>query len=561
MMTSAPHLPPAYSRLDTSKLERVLTKAMECSPMLILLFDHATLQPLYLNGKAEQILNPGRRVNWDQTPYTLARFIGPSSLDSFQSEVRSHLNVLGRWQGWIDLLNVSGNELAVFATLSHVSPETGICYICLQALLPDSLQDNRRAKASDQDFLNALLNHLPAWVYFKDKAGRYLRASKSLANHVGREDPRDLIGRTNFDFFPVERAAATHADEQAIQSTHQPLVDREEQETLPDGRVLYVSTTKLPLHDGEGSLIGTFGISHNITARKNTEKERRELELQLQLSHKLESIGMLAAGIAHEINTPTQFITDNTRFLQTAFKQLADALARFRALSATAPDLAASAAAIEAETELDYHLAEIPRTLEQTLDGLGRVARIVGSLKEFSHPQTLEREPADLNRAIETTIAVARHEWKYVADVVTELDPALPPVCCVLDEFNQVILNLIINACHAISDALKVSGADKGVITLRTRHDDTSAWIEISDTGAGIAPEIRDRIFELFFTTKRAGKGTGQGLALVRTIIVQHHGGTIDFTTEVGRGTTFRIQLPLVPSTDATQLRRPSPLS
>jgi len=527
-------------------LERVLTKALERSPMLIVLFEHATHRLLYLNGKAQQILNPGQRVDWNETPYTLADFIGPSSLDLFQSEVCSHLSVLGRWQGRIDLLNVWGNEFSVFATLSQISPEPGVRFVCLQIIQADTLQERQRATATDQDFLNALLNHLPDWVYFKDKTGRYLRASKSLATHVGRDDPRDLIGHTLFDFSTVERAAAIHAREQAILATQQPILDQEENETLPDGRVVWVSTTKLPLHNIEGDLLGTFGVSRDITARKRTEQEGRELELQLQLSHKLESIGMLAAGVAHEINTPTQFITDNTRFLQGAFGQLAAAFARYRALVATKPELAAAAAAIEAETELDYHLAEIPRTLEQTLDGLGRVARIVGSLKEFSHPHTLERKPADLNRAIETTIAVARHEWKYVAEIATELDPALPPVPCILDEFNQVILNLIINACHAIADALKISKSEKGRITIRTRSDATSAWIEVSDTGVGIPAEIHDRIFELFFTTKRADKGTGQGLALVRNIVVQHHGGSVDFITEVGHGTTFRVQLPLV---------------
>ena len=558
-MTSAPHLPTSFSLVETPTLQRVLTKALERSPIIIVLFEQTTHRLLYMNGKAQQILNPGLRVDWNESPYTLADFIGPSSLDVFQSEVCSHLSVLGRWQGRIDLLNVWGNEVPVFAALSQISPEPGVRFVCLQTIPSDPLQDKRRATATDQDFLNALLNNLPDWIYFKDKSGRYLRASKSLATHVGKDDPRDLIGHTHFDFSTVERAAAIHADEQTILETQQPILDHEEKETLPDGRVVWVSTTKLPLHNLEGDPIGTFGVSRDITARKHTEQEGRALELQLQLSHKLESIGMLAAGVAHEINTPTQFITDNTRFLQGAFGQLSAAINRYRTILAGLPAHAADAAKIEDETELDYNLAEIPRTLEQTIDGLGRVARIVGSLKEFSHPHTLERKPADLNRAIATTISVARHEWKYVADVVTEFDPALPAVPCILDEFNQVILNLIINACHAIGDALKITRAEKGVITIRTRHDATSAWVEVCDTGVGIPPEIHDRIFELFFTTKRADKGTGQGLALVRNIIVQHHGGAVDFITEVGRGTTFRIQLPLVAPDVSTPLARPLP--
>ncbi|MFA6288341.1 MAG: ATP-binding protein [Opitutaceae bacterium] len=552
MTTTAPHLPPVFSRMEPAILERVLSKALERSPMLIVLFDPATTQLLFMNGQAQQVLNPGRRIDWSLAAYSLSDFIGPSSRDSFDSEVRSHLSVLGRWQGGLDLLDACGSEVSLFATLSMVSLGPGTRYICLQALQPDALRDNRKAKASDQDFLNALLNHLPDWVYFKDKAGRYLRASKSLATHVGHDDPRALIGHTDFDFFSVDHAASVHTDEQTILATRRPMIAHEENETLPDGRVVWVSTTKLPLHDTGGELLGTFGVSRDITARKNTERERRELELRLQLAHKLESIGMLAAGVAHEINTPTQFIADNTRFLKGAFARFADAIGRYRALAAVNPGMAQEASRIEADNELAYHLGEIPRTLDQTLDGLGRVVRIVGSLKEFSHPNTLERLPADLNRAIETTLAVARHEWKYVADVVTEFDPALPPVPCILDEFNQVVLNLVINACHAIEETLKSSGAGKGLITIRTRRDAASAWIEISDTGAGIPAEIHDRIFELFFTTKRADKGTGQGLALVRNIVVQHHAGSVDFTSEVGRGTTFRVQLPLVAPADAS---------
>lgn len=556
--TSAPHFPPAFCKLDMPTLDRVLTKTIERSPMLILFFDPGTLDLLYLNGKAQQQLNPGQRIDWSQSPHPLSSFVGPSSIDVFQSEIHSHLNVLGRWQGRLSLLNACGNEFAVFATLSRITSDPGVHYVCLQAIQPDALQSGSRAAATDQDFLNALLNHLPDWVYFKDKNGRFLRVSQSLATHVGRDDPRTLIGRTDFDLFSVDLAASIHADDQVILASQTPMIDHEEKETLPDGRVVWMSTTKLPLRNIEGQLLGIFGVSRNITARRHTEQERRELELQLQLAHKLESIGMLAAGVAHEINTPTQFVTDNTRFLKDAFRQLAAALERYRAL--VPPGSAADAARIDADNDLAYHLGEIPRTLDQSLEGLERIARIVGSLKEFSHPHTLERKPADLNRAIETTLAVARHEWKYVAEVVTELDPDLPPVPCVLDEFNQVILNLVINACHAIGDALKVSGASKGVITVRTRRDDTHAWIEVADTGPGIPPEIRGRIFELFFTTKRADKGTGQGLALVRNIIVQHHGGAVDFISEVGRGTTFRIQLPLVPPEIApAPARQPSP--
>jgi signal transduction histidine kinase len=288
----------------------------------------------------------------------------------------------------------------------------------------------------------------------------------------------------------------------------------------------------------------------DITERKQAEAERREMENRLQLAHKLESVGRLAAGVAHEINTPTQFVADNARFLTTGFAHLNAIIASYRALKAKAVahgDCAAELATVEAaelEHELDYLAGEIPRTLEQSLDGLGRIARIVGSLKEFSHPNATERSLADLNRAIEIAVAVSRHEWKYVADVVTELDPELPGVPCMLDEVNQAILNLIINAAHAISDVVKPTGG-RGRITVRTRHEPDWAIIEVADTGTGIPAEIRSRIFEPFFTTKGIGQGTGQGLAIVRGIVVKGYHGRVDFTTEVGRGTTFRLALPI----------------
>jgi len=406
---------------------------------------------------------------------------------------------------------------------------------------------------SDHELLQALLETLPESVFFKDLNGRYIRVSRALARKAGRSDPRELMGLTDFDRFTPEHAKPAYENEQRIIRTGQPIIDLEEKETWQDGRVTWVSSTKLPLRDSGGRIVGTFGISRDITERKLAERENRELQVQLQLAQKLESIGRLAAGIAHEVNTPNQFITDNTRFLEGAFAQLTALLKAHRALRDAAAGqpalagLAQAAAAAEKEQELDYLLEEIPKTIRQTLDGLSRVARIVRSLKEFSHPGDSQRAPVNLNHVIDIAVNVSRHEWKYVAEVVTDFDPALPPVPCVVDEFNQVILNLVINAAHAIESALKTrpGGPAQGTITIRTRRDGAHALVEIEDTGAGIPEEIRPRIFDPFFTTKEVGKGSGQGLAIVRNVVVKHHQGSVDFTSEVGRGTTFRIRLPL----------------
>ena len=309
--------------------------------------------------------------------------------------------------------------------------------------------------------------------------------------------------------------------------------------------------------DKQGKPVRMMGIVIDITENKLAEQERQAKEAQSSLSQKLESVGRLASGVAHEINTPMQFITDNTQFLKRAMSSLTEVIGAYRAIneivaSGNKPDEAlALARATEETNELEYLLGEIPRTFDETMSGLQRVTHIIKSLKEFSHPNTTAKHPADLNKAINTTIAVSRHEWKYVAEVVTELDPDLPMIPLCIDEMNQVMLNLIVNAAHAIGDALKQRGEAKGVITLRTKQEGDSVLVEVQDNGTGIPESAQNHIFEPFFTTKGVGKGTGQGLAIIRTIVVKNHGGTIAFTTESGKGTTFHIRLP-IPTADET---------
>jgi signal transduction histidine kinase len=276
------------------------------------------------------------------------------------------------------------------------------------------------------------------------------------------------------------------------------------------------------------------------------------LEGQLRQAQKLEAIGQLAAGIAHEINTPTQYVGDNAAFIKESWTGLDELLRTVRSVTEETkngkPLSAETVAQLERGVEkadLDYLLDEVPRSLNQTLDGVRRVAKIVQAMKEFSHPGGDEKAPIDINHAIDTTLTVARNEWKYVAEVKTEFDRSLPLVPCLAGEFNQVILNLVTNAAHAISDKNGNSGQTLGQITIRTRRQDDWAEIQIEDTGCGVAERNRSRVFELFFTTKEAGRGTGQGLALAHTIIVKKHGGQIWFQSEEGRGTTFFVRLPL----------------
>jgi two-component system NtrC family sensor kinase len=295
----------------------------------------------------------------------------------------------------------------------------------------------------------------------------------------------------------------------------------------------------------------TADLVKEIAERKGAEHERQIMEVQLRQSQKLEAIGQLASGIAHEINTPTQYIGDNTRFLKDSFETIArllhshEALLKAARTNSLTPDVVVQAEQILAASDLNYLFAEIPPAINQTLEGIDRVSKIVKAMKEFSHPGGKDKTPSNLNKAVECTVMVANNEWKYVADLNLELDPDLPLVPCYLGEFNQCILNLVINASHAIADVIKQKPGTKGLITVRTRRDDNHVEVWVTDTGTGIPEAVRPKIFEPFFTTKEVGKGTGQGLSIIYTNIVKKHGGTVRFETETGKGTSFILRLPM----------------
>ena len=289
---------------------------------------------------------------------------------------------------------------------------------------------------------------------------------------------------------------------------------------------------------------------HDLTQLKRAEKERQLMEVQLRQAQKLESIGQLAAGIAHEINTPTQYIGDNTRFLREAFDAIIEMMRDYHQLlgaakaAACLPEPIARIEAALVRRDMEFLCAQVPTAIQETLEGVDRVSKIVRAMKEFSHPGGT-KVASNLNKALESTITVARNEWRYVADLELKLDPDLPLVSCFLGEFNQAVLNLIVNAAHAINDVIKLKPGTKGLITVQTRHDGDQVEVRVSDTGTGIPEAVRPKIFDPFFTTKDVGKGTGQGLAIVYGAIVSRLGGSVNFETEMGRGTTFILRLPV----------------
>ncbi len=658
------------NRLERKRVEDVLRKlsqAVEQSPVSVVITD--------LNGNIEYVNLKFSRL----TGYSFEEVLGknPSILKSGETPAEEYARLWEtitageEWRGEFHNRKKNGELYWETASISPIRDSEGAITHFLA--VKEETTEKKRVEdelKSERHLFRTLMDTVPANIYFKDGTGRFLRVNHSMTNHFGLSDPGQILGRTDFDFFSQEHAQQAYRDERKIIESGQPLLDLEEKETWPDGRITWVSTSKMSLVDPEGIVIGTFGISRDITKRKLMEdalhkahremtdlvdsipsiiikldhegkiiqwnrtatetlgiplaaaigrrlekckikwdlskvigviaesskdrhlhrledvryerpdgtkgllsitlsflgremdqeeglilsatdiSERRELENHLRQAQRIESIGQLAAGIAHEINTPTQYVGDNIRFLQESLGGLIDLLDVYGQLSeavrtgSLTPELSNLVEASAREADIEYLKAEIPKAIQQSLEGVAQVSKIVRSMKEFAHPGQTEKVATDLNRAIESTLTVARNEWKYVAEVVTDLDPSLPLVPCHSGDFNQVILNLLTNGAHAIATKVKETG-EKGTIGVQTRRVDGWAEIRVRDTGTGIPPEIQSKIFDPFFTTKEVGKGTGQGLAISHSVVVDKHGGSISFETEVGRGTEFIVRLPL----------------
>jgi len=294
-----------------------------------------------------------------------------------------------------------------------------------------------------------------------------------------------------------------------------------------------------------------LGQDKRLTVLIRDVTQRKTLETQRAQAQKMESIGQLAAGVAHEINTPIQYIGDNMAFLQESYQKLELLLNAYGELLDEVPASHAlqpridHIAKLHSQFNIAYLRREAPRAIEQSLEGLEQVASIVATMRDFSHPGSPEMTPTDVNYLIEGATVISRNGWKYVADLQMDLDPNLSHVVCSPGELRQVLLNLIVNATDAITDAIQPGSLQKGLIRIASRQDGEIAEIRVKDSGIGIPEAIRAKVFDPFFTTKEVGKGSGQGLALAYTTIVSRHAGSIEFESEVGVGTTFVVRLPI----------------
>ncbi len=437
----------------------------------------------------------------------------------------------------------AARRLALFAIALAVLIAAGVSLFVSQGLvrgITARLRDEKKLLWAAHQEAEVFIQAVPSILIGVDQNSCIARWNSSAARAFGLPED-EVVGKKLADC-GIQWLGDDLREEIRSWSSQQG-AQRREFQFEKDGRIRLLGLTITPVQV-TGEKMATLVIGSDIT-------DQRAMEGQLRQAQKLESVGQLAAGIAHEINTPTQYIGDNVRFLKDSFADLQGLLASYERLLVAAKANTLSSETIQEvadaveHADTPYLLEEIPKAIDQTIEGVTRVAKLVSAMKEFSHPGTKEKTPVDLNRSIESTITVARNEWKYKADLETDFDPSLPPVSCLPGEFNQVILNMIVNAVHAITDVVGKEGTEKGKITVHTKKCQEWAEIRIQDTGTGIPEKARAPIFDPFFTTKDIGKGTGQGLAIARSVIVEKHGGTIHFETELGKGTTFIIRLPL----------------
>jgi len=309
-----------------------------------------------------------------------------------------------------------------------------------------------------------------------------------------------------------------------------------------------ISDRAVPIFDDGGHICGIDGMIKEVTCRRRAQRE-------LDRTQMLQNLGRLTAGIAHEINTPIQFVGDNLHFLSNSFHSISELLEMYNSFKETVTAGSDSDETIRTEIEkivnfkeqadMDFITSEIPQAIVQAIDGIDRVSTMIEAMRDFSHIDERRMAPADLNRALNTAVVIMRNEIKYVSDVKMDLDADLPPIMCCVDEINQIFLILLTNAAQSIMEFVGDLSGQRGLISISTKLVGDDVIISISDTGDGIPLEARDRIFEPFFTTKPAGLGTGQGLSIAKSIVTDRHSGSLEFETEVGEGTTFTISLPL----------------
>ncbi|MEA2104703.1 MAG: PAS domain S-box protein [Candidatus Cloacimonadota bacterium] len=407
-------------------------------------------------------------------------------------------------------------------------------------------------RESEQKY-RTLTNNINVGVYRSSigALGKHLEVNRSMLDIFGFDSKQEFLELKNKELYEDQQKQKWICDKILKNG----FVKNEECNFIKkDGSPFIGSVSAVLVRDRNNEPEYFDGILEDVT-------DRKYMEMQLRTTQKLEAVGQLAAGISHEINSPVQYLGYNMVLFHESFNSLFDIISKAKE---QIPLLANESIAkndkeqiirkligLLKSEELEQILADVPEALKFSEDGIKRVTQIVKAMREFVHPGQSEKTKIDLNNAITNTVEISRNEWKYTATIETNLDPDLPLVSCVPGEINQVFLNVILNASQAIKKKVGNGNDQKGVIIISTSYkndaNDKSGWVEIkiSDNGCGIPKESRQKIFNLFYTTKEVGVGTGQGLAISYNVIVKKHKGNIDFETEVDEGTTFTINLPV----------------
>ena len=397
-------------------------------------------------------------------------------------------------------------------------------------------KEAEEAKNRSDQLFRSIAENSADLIAVVDKAGHRIYNNPAYERLLGYTQ-EELKRTISFQqIHPDDRALVTQAAQRALKTGVGQIVEYRMQRK--DGTYVTLESHGSFIRDSRGE------IEANVISARDISDRRMAMQ-----NEKLSAIGQLTAGIAHEINTPVQYVSDNIAFLSDIWNQLDAAMAfcLTPAHASITSDSRPSGAVTSAgpPEDWDWLRQEVPKAISQSLEGIRRMSKILGAMRRFSHTGGGEREQVDLNEALDATLTIAQNQIKHIADVQTDYQPNLPRLECYADEMNQVFLNLIVNATHAIREASKKQARERGKLTIRTRQIDNDVQIEIQDNGTGIPLPVCARVFDPFFTTKQAGEGTGQGLTICHDIVVEKHHGKIWFDTELDRGTTFCVRIPI----------------
>lgn len=416
--------------------------------------------------------------------------------------------------------------------------------------LNKKLEQTLEEKSAESAQLSVILDKTVFAILLTNLNGVIVNANRTAEKYY-QESRENIIGQSAFEFLEIKETEDGDEEELFIDDApgnnvsglaHENPIEAIGKSknglTLP----MEVTVTRLDWGTGEHFM----WLCRDVSRQKEEERKRQDLEQELRHAQKLEALGTLASGVAHEINTPIQFISDNTTFMQEAFEDLQSLISGLIGLvdnleSGIQASLKEKINSLIEEADFEFLEEEIPASIEQSREGIKRVAKIVSAIKDFAHPGTEEKSAVDLNDAVKTTVTVSKNQWKYVSELELDLAEDLPAFMGHIGDVNQALLNLVVNAAHAIEE--KDEGT-LGTITIKTGVSEADVFISVADTGCGIEQKHIDRIFDPFFTTKEVGKGTGQGLSIIHNVVTTKHAGTVDVQSTVGEGSTFTLRFP-----------------